>query len=180
MKADFYYNHELFKDILFAIIDNEAIPNRFVKDGRAMLLYCDEKLVGINFFNISEIIKIRSSGKIFLPNEAFIASLNSSLSKVNLELKEESGFKVVSFVRKINDITVEVKNEDETFLVLNKDKVNCSSKLLIALDGTRLEDGTLIETENQTKGIVINPNIFNCSEEDISSLKEGTDFFSFR
>lgn len=180
MKADFYYNHELFKDILFAVIDNEVLPNRFIKDGRAVLLYRDDKLVGINFFNISEIIKIRSSGKIYLPNEAFISSLNSCLTSVKIDVQQESGFKVVSFVRKIDENILEVKCNDEVFLIDNKDRINYSNKLLIALNETRLEDGTLIKIAKGLKGIAVNPKIFNCSEEDISLLDEGTDFFSFR
>lgn len=101
MRYGIYYNKKKLGDILFIIIENELIPNNVVKNDNVVSLYKDEKLVGINIFDISKIVKIKSNGFIPQISNEFVDVINSILSNHNLEklpYLENSGFIVSKIV----------------------------------------------------------------------------------
>ena len=92
-----FYNYHTIGDVLLIISDLETKPNRVIKNGDVTSLYLDDKLIGINIFNISNVLKIKSNGLIVLPLKEMIDVINNILINANvetLEYKKESGFKV--------------------------------------------------------------------------------------
>ncbi len=188
MVADFFYNHHAFKDILLAIIHEDMIPNRLEKNDDIVTLYHDEMLVGINFLNISKTIKIYSSGKIFLPNRAFIDAINALLVKQNIvfDVPINSGFLVVDILKPIcskdNKMFVETQLKEHKIIVSSKRKNSLNSKGIIALNGTLLENGTRVKEQVlegiKSEGILLNLNDDEILNEEIKNLPNGSDFYS--
>ena len=67
MKAEFYYHYPFFGDVLLVDLDSEAIPTAYQRDGDVVTIFSEGRIVGVNLFRFSEVAKIRSSGRIFLP-----------------------------------------------------------------------------------------------------------------
>lgn len=82
VKANLFYNYRTVGDVLMAIIDNEKTATHSKIINNITLIFNNEALIGINFFKISEICKIKSVGKIVLPPNALIDMLNSLLLPV--------------------------------------------------------------------------------------------------
>lgn len=97
VKANFFYNYHTVGDVLMAIVQNDKTSTHFKSIGNVTLIFNNEDLIGINFFKISEICKIKSKGKIVLPPNALIDMLNSLLLPIcdyQLEYVTESMFVV--------------------------------------------------------------------------------------
>ena len=58
MKYGLYYNHNLIGDILLVIFNPNAIPTKIITKDNIVALYKEEELIGYNFLDISEDIKI--------------------------------------------------------------------------------------------------------------------------
>lgn len=82
-QATYFYNYHELGDILFVIINNDAFLTRFERKGDICFIYHKDELIGINFFNISKSLKIKSRGIIQLPPDIFIDALNNLLSLVS-------------------------------------------------------------------------------------------------
>lgn len=80
-----FYNRAAIGDVLLIVYNNDAIPNRIIKNGNVVALYNDDNLVGINIFDISKIIKIFHKGEIDDPTPAFIEIINHILINANLK-----------------------------------------------------------------------------------------------
>ncbi len=188
MIADFFYNHQAFKNILLAIVHEDLIPNRLEKGDDIVALYRDEVLVGINFLNISKTIKIHSSGKIFLPNRAFIEAINALLVKQNItfDVPLNSGFLIVDIIKPIyykdDKMFVEVQLKERKIIVIAKKQNSLNSKGIIALNGTLLENGTRVKEQVfdgiKSEGILLNFNDDEILNEEIKNLPNGSDFYS--
>ena len=81
-----FYDFEVNGDVLFVLLDPEKKPDEVKVEGDITLLYTQKELVGMNLFHISNIVKIKSKGVIFAPDEKLLATLNSYLSNHNLFL----------------------------------------------------------------------------------------------
>ena len=97
LNANLFYNYRTVGDVLMAIIDNEKTATHSKTINNITLIFNNEDLIGINFFKISEICKIKSVGKIELPPNALIDMLNSLLLPIcdyQLDYVTESMFVV--------------------------------------------------------------------------------------
>ena len=81
MKAAFFYNYRLTGDVLLVDINNQLIPNRHESKGDVTLVYSNDVLVGINIFNISKVIKLKTEGRIVLPPDTLIDFINNNTNK---------------------------------------------------------------------------------------------------
>ncbi len=188
MIADFFYNHQAFKNVLVAIVHEDVIPNRLEKIDDIVALYHDELLVGINFLNISKTIKIHSMGKIFLPNRAFIDAINALLIKQNItfDVPLNSGFIIVDILKPIlykdDKMFVEVQLKERKIIVSSKKQKSLNSKGIIALNGTLLENGTRVKKQVlegiKSEGILLNLADDEILNEEIKNLPSGSDFYS--
>lgn len=74
-----YYCRQAVGDVLLISYDEETIPNKIKRNDNVISLYKDDKLVGINIFDFSKIVKIFHSGEIVDPTDEFITLINHIL-----------------------------------------------------------------------------------------------------
>lgn len=149
-----FYNYHTIGDVLLIISDLETKPNRVVKNGDVTSLYLDDKLIGINIFNISNVLKIKSNGLIVLPLKEMIDVINNILINANvetLEYKKESGFKVGKVLTceehpdsdHMHVLTVDIGSE-VLDIVCGAPNVKEGQKVVVATVGTTMFDGKKI------------------------------------
>ena len=101
-----FYNYQVLGDVLLIVFDNEKIPDRTEKRNATVVLYNNDKIVGINIFDISAIVRIKAGGAIMNPAPEFLDVINHILINDGLEpLPEQSGsgFVVGQVLDVIND-----------------------------------------------------------------------------
>ncbi len=102
MKYGLYYNHNLIGDILLVIFNPNAIPTKIITKDNIVALYKEEELIGYNFLDISDDIKIKANGYIPLINHEVTDILNHMLKNaglLELDYLDDSGFKVAKIVK---------------------------------------------------------------------------------
>lgn len=154
-----FYDFETNGDTLFIVISPEKKPDEAISNGDVTCLYTNKELVGINIFNVSRIAKLKSHGAIFAPDSLLLNTINDLLSNSNAPKLEEttnSGFKVLSIVNleehpldeKAQIVTLKGKN-DETYQAVSYYKnLVVGEKIVGALDGTILYDGSLFNKKS--------------------------------
>ena len=155
MKYGVYYNHETIGDILLIVFEPNIIPNKFIKHDNVVALYNNDKLVGYNFLNISEDIKIKADGYIPVMNDKVIDVLNYILKNHNLEPLDylhESGFKV-ALIKEMEDhpdsdhlhiLKVDVGEEKLLNIVCGSYNAKVGLKVVCASNGTFMPNGQQI------------------------------------
>lgn len=149
-----FYNYHTIGDVLLIISDLETKPNRVIKNGDVTSLYLDDKLIGINIFNISNVLKIKSNGLIVLPLQKMIDVINNILINANvetLEYKKESGFKVGKVLTceehpdsdHMHVLTVDIGSE-VLDIVCGAPNVKEGQKVVVATLGATMFDGKKI------------------------------------
>lgn len=149
-----FYNYHTIGDVLLIISDLETKPNRVIKNGDVTSLYLDDKLIGINIFNVSNVLKIKSNGLIVLPLKKMIDVINNILINANvetLEYKKESGFKVGKVLTceehpdsdHMHVLTVDIGSE-VLDIVCGAPNVKEGQKVVVATLGTTMFDGKKI------------------------------------
>lgn len=149
-----FYNYHTIGDVLLIISNLETKPNRVIKNGDVTSLYLDDKLIGINIFNISNVLKIKSNGLIVLPLKKMIDIINNILINANvetLEYKKESGFKVGKVLTceehpdsdHMHVLTVDIGSE-VLDIVCGAPNVKEGQKVVVATLGTTMFDGKKI------------------------------------
>ena len=96
-----YYDYESIGDVLLIVFDSNTIPNVVKRDNDVVSLYKDDKLIGINIFNISKIMKIKAKGYIPLVSDRVLEVINTILKNSNvaeLPAQKDSGFRVAKIV----------------------------------------------------------------------------------
>lgn len=96
-----YYDYESIGDVLLIVFDSNTIPNVIKRNNDVVSLYKDDKLIGINIFNISKIMKIKAKGYIPLVSDRVLEVINTILKNSNvpeLPTQKDSGFKVAKIV----------------------------------------------------------------------------------
>lgn len=181
MNYSLFYNLKLIGDILLVIFDEEVIPNRSEKkDDDLVFIYHDNDLIGINIFNFSKLIKLKSSGLIPLPNNEFIDVLNSRLKKYEIKLpyKVESGFKIGKIIdleehpesSHLHLLKVDIGSEILD-IVCGASNVKLNAIVVVATVGTTMFDGSLIK-----KGKLLGFDSYGmcCSERELNLTSDQT------
>ncbi len=155
MKYGVYYNHETIGDILLIVFEPNIIPNKVIKHDNVVALYSNDKLVGYNFLNISEDIKIKADGYIPVMNDKVIDVFNYILKNHNLEPLDylhESGFKV-ALIKEMEDhpdsdhlhiLKVDVGEEKLLNIVCGSYNAKVGLKVVCASNGTFMPNGQQI------------------------------------
>lgn len=155
MKYGLYYNKEQIGDILFIVFNSNAIPNFTKKCGNCVVLYKNDELIGINIFNISEILKIKSHGFLPLINEEVLNVINSILQNADLEeleYQDKSGFVVAKIIdmeehpesNHLHICTVDVGEEKPLQIVCGSYNAKIGMKVVCALPYTFMPNGQQI------------------------------------
>ena len=71
-----FYIYKNLEDVLMVIIDNDKKPTSHERKGKVEVIYYDKEIIGYNIFDISEVIKIKTRGKIFLPSPILVKVIN--------------------------------------------------------------------------------------------------------
>lgn len=153
-----YYHHFLYDDTLLIVMEPTLRPSRIEKRGQVVALYSDEKLIGINFLHISDVIKMKAHGRIpFLPSP-ILTILNNQLQNVGFSLlieQNHSGFFVGNVEEVLSEKEVKVIFENQEFVFPYQGTLKKEDKVVIALEGTILFSGEKVLTKHL------------CCEEDI-------------
>ena len=149
-----YYSYKSKGDVLIIYFNSEKEPTESKNRGRVTVIYSNNEVIGYQIPNIKDIIKIRNEGMIYLPNKEIIMVINSILANEGLEPleeKEHSGY----FVKEVN-----------------------GQKVVVAIPGTTLNDGTITKDEH----ICTYKDLGISDEEEILLLDKdaevGKDFFT--
>ena len=84
MLATYFYNRKLIGDVLLVIIDNDAQATRIETKDDICVIYNNDRVIGINVFNISEVVKFKNEGRIILPPDTLIDILNARLEAFSI------------------------------------------------------------------------------------------------
>ena len=194
-KYSLHYSYKNIGDVLIVVIDSEATCTRSERKGQIEILYNEDKVIGYNIFELSEIIKIKNNGPIFLPDPTGLHVINNLLKNAQVEelaILTTSGY----YVGKVLDV-IEL-NEEKKYVMVDivHDMISCivknadiepGEKVVAATLGTRLGDGSEVKMGNMD-GTLLNGHI--CTElelsvsdkEKILKLKDteeiGKDFFA--
>lgn len=174
-----FYEYSKQEDSLFIFLDELNSPFYEERKGNVSSLTRDSKFIGYRIYNIKNIVKIKRSGMIFLPNDILIEIINSFLKDQNLELlekKESSNYVVGKIVDIGEKISVDLK--DKVIICELSDRAVIDDLVVIALSGAGLNDKSIVTDEGH---------ICSCKDLDISNdtnpfvLDEqcvvGSDFF---
>ena len=175
-----FYSYKNLGDILIVIFDNEKKPTRHERKGKVEIIYHEDEIIGYNVFDISEVIKIKTQGKIFLPSPILIKVINTILKNSGVEELDEikeSGY-VIGKVIKENDNDIQVDIHQEIISVKKEDNIKINDYIVIAKKGTMLNSGQIVKED----GHICNEKELQISDSDKPLVfKEeaavGMDFF---
>jgi len=122
MNYGLYYDYRKIGDVLIILFDATLESNHEEKNGNVVALFHDDKLVGINIYEISKIIKIKAKGFIPSINEKILDVINTILLNANLEplqMIKNSGY----VVARINEVEEHPTNKNLKICKLNIDDV---------------------------------------------------------
>ena len=92
-----FYNYKTIGDVLLIIFDQRENPDEVIKQDDVVVIKRNKKIIGINIFNISKIMKIKANGFIPLLDDKVLDVINHILENHNLPILEKqinSGFVV--------------------------------------------------------------------------------------
>lgn len=149
-----FYDYHTIGDVLMIIKDINVKPTRVEKNKDVVAFYNDDTLVGINIFNISQVLKIKSSGLIVLPMKEMVDVINNILENAGVETldyKVESGFKIGQVLTMeehpdsdhMHVLTVDIKDK-VLDIVCGAPNVAVGQKVVVATLNTMMFDGTKI------------------------------------
>lgn len=148
-----FYNYKISGDVLFVLIDPEKEVTRKERKGDVVALYSEDKLVGINIFNLLSIAKIKANGMIATPEDSLIDLINSILLNAGMEklpYARESGYKVGKITKleehpineKAHIVTISLGDKELTTVSYYKN-LKEGMLVVVALEGTILYDGSV-------------------------------------
>ena len=201
MKATYFYNRKLIGDVLLIVIDNEAQATHIETKDDICVIYNNDKVIGINVFNISEVVKFKNEGRIVLPPDTVIDIINNRLASFNIEKLDyviETGFKVGKILSveehpestHLHCLKVDVKDE-VLDIVCGAVNVKENMLVVVATIGTTMMDGTVIKPGKLlgevSNGMCCSPRELGIKIEypahhllELEDVEIGQDFFSLK
>ena len=201
MKATYFYNRKLIGDVLLIVIDNEAQATHIETKDDICVIYNNDKVIGINVFNISEVVKFKNEGRIVLPSDTVIDIINARLEAFNIEKLDyvtETGFKVGKILSveehpestHLHCLKVDVKDQ-VLDIVCGAINVKEDMLVVVATIGTTMMDGTIIKPGKLlgeiSNGMCCSPRELGIKIEypphhllELEDVEIGSDFFSLK
>lgn len=179
MRYGLYYNYHGVGDVLLIKFSDET-PNKIDKRDDVVLLYFNDKLVGINIFNIQKSVKIKTRGMIVNPPANLLNIINNILINheiAALPVQNDSGFYVgeILEMNKIKDsdhlhLCNVTLGGDKTYqIVCGANNCDANQKVVVALDDTFMFDGSIIKS-GELRGIKSEGML--CSSRELNFPKE--------
>ena len=163
MRYAIFYNYKTIGDVLLIIFDANIIPDNIVRNKDVVILYKNNKIIGINIFNFSEIIKIKANGLIPVINKKMLSIINDLLKASDIDelpYQEESGFKVAKVLEckehpdseHLHICKVDIGNSEPLSIVCGASNVRIGLKCICATPFTFMPNGQQI-VPNKLLGI---------------------------
>lgn len=172
-----FYSYKRLGDVLLVRIDEEAKPDKTITNKNVSILSKEDRVISYHIFNISKIMKIKTSGIIFLPSTMFIDVINDILKNANqdiLSYKDSSGY-VTGKVKKVTPLNegciIEVDTINDMLTCYSPDVLKENDVVCIAKIGTSLNNGKVIKSKNKYGHII---NGYVCSEKDVGVSESDT------
>lgn len=151
-----FYDQKTMGDVLFILLDPEKKVEKVVKTNEVAALYSGESLVGINIFDFSKVVKLKTNGILFAPEKELLEVVNSILGNAALAplpFSNNSGYKVAEIValeehpldEKAQIVTLSL-SEKKLTTVSWYPNLSVGSKVVVALDQTILRDGSVFHS----------------------------------
>lgn len=184
-----FYSYKGIGDVLIVIFNNESKPTHHERKGQVEVIYHEQEVIGYNIFDISKIIKIKTSGLIYLPSKELISIINALLRNNGLEELEEqtnSGYligEVVDIKPYQEKKIVSVDIGKEVVKAYTKEAINLKDKVVVATLGTRLNDSRIVKMIEDTNAFICTEKDLQISESDTILIldneeENGKDFFT--
>jgi len=182
------YNYPSCGDVLMIMFDVTASLSHFIRKGDVALLYDGPRLIGVNVFDISTLVKIKCRGVILTPPSILITILNQKFDNEGIDVflpSFVSGFTVGKVVDKKDDrsITVDL-GSCKINVTLNAMDVKLGDLAVIVAPATLSADGTLTKPETNSYRLAVEADIElgtatpNCSLRVNENAIVGSDYFS--
>lgn len=194
MSYRLFYNYHLLGDILIIIFDNYKINEKILKNDDLYVMYNNNKIVGINICNFSDIIKTKANGIIINPPNEIIDVINHVLENHHLpklEYQDSSGF-IVGRIINIEEIDnkylyIKIDDGSEYYSIADYVDLQIGQMVIFAKEGTIISNGQQVE-KTAYKGYISQVKICSMIDLGISdstniykiddcSLKLGSDIF---
>ena len=184
-----FYSYKGIGDVLIVIFNNESKPTRSERKGQVEVIYHEDEVIGYNIFDISKIIKIKTSGLIYLPSKELISIINALLRNngvEELEVQTNSGYiigQVVDIKPYQEKKKVSVDIGKEIVKAYTKEEIHINDKVVIATLGTRLNDARIVKVIEDTNAFICTEKDLQISESDTILIldgeeENGKDFFT--
>ncbi len=181
MKVGFFYNQDNIGDVLI-MKSNDEIGTSFKKFNDLVAIYKDEKLIGYNYFNVSNLTNELHSGINYNPSSELVKKINEIIKENNLEEIEliEPNFRV-GLVKEMEDIDgthlhlCQVDIDSEVLqIVCGANNVKKDALVVVAMIGTIMNDGSFINKGElkgyESYGMLCSRRELNIPSEEISGL----------
>lgn len=149
-QAGLFFNYLAYKDTLFIVIDNQAVPDQLIKKGDVVGLYKEKRLIGVNIFNSNNFLKLRLSGLIHNPNDPLINLIHCLIKEALDEdvLLVPSPVILGQLISLSPFLLVQVSAEEKVKAgILEPDSsLKEGDYVLLSLRGTRLDNGEMADT----------------------------------
>ena len=89
-----YYSYKAIGDVLIIVCDDASYPDTVMKKGNVTALYSKGKLIGINIFGISEVVKIHADGLLHFVNPELVKVINAILKNADIETLDKNGYSI--------------------------------------------------------------------------------------
>ena len=184
-----FYSYKGIGDVLIVIFNNESKPTHHERKGQVEVIYHEQEVIGYNIFDISKIIKIKTSGLIYLPSKELISIINALLRNnglEELEVQTNSGYiigEVVDIKPYQEKKIVSVDIGKEVVKAYTKEVINLKDKVVVATLGTRLNDSRIVKMIEDTNAFICTEKDLQISESDTILIldneeENGKDFFT--
>lgn len=184
-----FYSYKGIGDVLIVIFNNESKPTHHERKGQVEVIYHEQEVIGYNIFDISKIIKIKTSGLIYLPSKELISIINALLRNnglEELEVQTNSGYiigEVVDIKPYQEKKIVSVDIGKEVVKAYTKEAINLKDKVVVATLGTRLNDSRIVKMIEDTNAFICTEKDLQISESDTILIldneeENGKDFFT--
>lgn len=150
-----FYNKKNLNDVMVVLVENNLLVNKIIKNEKFSILFSDEKLVGLNIFNVSYFKKF-PEGFLYPTKEI----LDFIFSQTNISLNEylDKNFvvgKILSFNpipnTHLNYCVVDVSKNNPLNIICGAANVKQNLKVVVAMIGTCMPSGISI-VKNKIQG----------------------------
>jgi len=179
-----FYDYHTIGDVLMIVFNNQKKADRIDKKGNTVAIYSHDELIGVNLFDISNIVRIKAQGMIHNPAPAFIEVINHVLVNDGLSplpLQTDSGFivgQILEVIEEENATPIAKIDLGSRVIYVKalKPSLPVNRLVVIALPGTILGNGQTVLLE-ETSGVFCEGQLCRKSELNIPFEKDNDDIY---